>query len=79
MVTMMKILTSNDPAVMPYELESHSPMMKREDYKRVKHMDKRALTAYLQRIYMRGYEAGLEAARAAKPPEAVKADETIEN
>ena len=36
--------------------------MKREDYKNIKHMDKRALTEYLSRVYMRGYEAGLKAA-----------------
>jgi len=35
--------------------------MKREDYKAIKHMDKAALTAYLSRVYMRGYEAGLKA------------------
>ena len=36
--------------------------MKRDDYKAVKRMNKEQLTAYLKRIYMRGYEAGLEAA-----------------
>ena len=32
--------------------------MKREDYKAVKHMNKERLTAYLQRVYMRGFNAG---------------------
>ena len=36
-------------------------LMKREDYKTIKHMDRAALTAYLTRIYMRGYEAGQKA------------------
>ena len=36
--------------------------MKRDDYKAVKHMNKEQLTAYLKRVYMRGYEAGLKAA-----------------
>lgn len=35
--------------------------MKREDYKAVKHMDKAQLTAYLARVYRRGYEAGVKA------------------
>ena len=33
-----------------------------EDYRAVKHMDKAQLTAYLQRVYRRGYEAGAKAA-----------------
>jgi len=36
-------------------------MMKREDYKAVKHMDKAQMEAYLQRIYQRGYQAGVKA------------------
>lgn len=36
-------------------------MMRREDYKAVKHMDKTKMEAYLQRIYQRGYEAGVKA------------------
>lgn len=36
-------------------------MMKREDYKAVKHMDKAKMDAYLQRIYQRGYENGIKA------------------
>jgi len=38
------------------------PPMKRDDYKAVKHMNKEQMTQYLQRIYLRGYEAGLKAA-----------------
>lgn len=37
--------------------------MRREDYKAVKHMNNAELTAYLQRIWSRGYEAGLSAAQ----------------
>lgn len=36
-------------------------MMKREDYKAVKHMNKEELTAYLERIYKRGFEVGYKA------------------
>ena len=36
-------------------------MMRREDYKAVKHLDKSMLETYLQRIYQRGYEAGVKA------------------
>lgn len=36
-------------------------MMKREDYKAVKHMDKAKMESYLQRIYQRGYQAGVKA------------------
>jgi len=35
--------------------------MKREDYKAIKHMGKEQLTAYLARVYRRGYEAGVKA------------------
>lgn len=40
-----------------------TPQMRREDYKAVKHMDKAQMTAYLQRIYRRGYAAGFKAAQ----------------
>ncbi|MCI8620236.1 MAG: hypothetical protein HFG44_09265 [Oscillospiraceae bacterium] len=45
--------------------ETIPPLMRREDYKAVKHMDKTQMSAYLQRVYFRGYEAGLKAAKAA--------------
>lgn len=35
--------------------------LKREDYKAIKHMDKDTMTAYLERIYRRGYEVGYKA------------------
>ena len=35
--------------------------MKREDYKAIKHMDKDQLTAYLTRVYRRGFDAGAAA------------------
>lgn len=37
-------------------------MMRRDDYKAVKRMDKAAMENYLQTIYRRGYEAGVKAA-----------------
>lgn len=36
-------------------------MMKREDYKAVKHMNKEELTDYLERVYKRGFEVGYKA------------------
>ncbi len=35
--------------------------MKREDYKAIKHMDREQLTAYLERVYRRGFDAGVRA------------------
>jgi len=40
-----------------------TPTMKRDDYKAVKHMNKAQLEAYLGRIYMRGFEAGVKFAQ----------------
>lgn len=40
---------------------SVTAMMKREDYKAVKHMDKARLERYLETIYQRGYQAGVKA------------------
>lgn len=37
--------------------------IRREDYKKIKHMNKHELTEYLHRIYSRGYEAGMKAAK----------------
>lgn len=34
--------------------------MKREDYKAIKHMDRAQLTAYLKRVYRRGFDAGVK-------------------
>lgn len=34
-------------------------MLKREDYKAIKRMDRKHMHEYLNRIYMRGYKAGL--------------------
>ena len=33
-------------------------LLKREDYKAIKRMDKKQMEEYLKRVYMRGYEAG---------------------
>lgn len=64
----------------PARAATPMPQMRREDYKAVKHMDKAQMTAYLQRIYMRGYEAGCKAAQEQKPlakedPTAIAASE----
>lgn len=39
--------------------------MKRDDYKAVKRMDRIQLSAYVERVYTRGYDAGLKAAATA--------------
>ena len=36
-------------------------LIKRDDYKAIKRMDREEMSAYLQRVYMRGYKAGQEA------------------
>ena len=36
-------------------------MLKREDYKAIKHMNKDQMEYYLERIYQRGYEDGIKA------------------
>ena len=49
-----------------------APKMKRDDYKAIKHMNKDQMTAYLQRIYMRGYKKGLEDAGMALSPKKIE-------
>ena len=36
-----------------------SALVKREDYKAIKHMDRVQLSHYLQLVYAKGYDAGL--------------------
>ena len=43
--------------------------MRREDYKAIKHMDKAALTAYLARVWKRGYDTGYQAALESAAPQ----------
>lgn len=50
-------------------------MMLREDYKAVKRMDKKQMEDYLQRIYRRGYEAGLKAAKSPSAPPVINMPE----
>lgn len=60
------------------EAVKQSQQMSREDYKAIKHMDKIQLTAYMQRVYWRGYKAGVAAAEAAakaQKPEAATVEE----
>ena len=38
-----------------------SAMLKREDYKAIKHMNKGQMEFYLEHIYKRGYEDGVKA------------------
>lgn len=56
----------NNPVKMP-----HIPQISREDYKRLKRMDRRQLTNHLLQVYMKGVERGRELERAeAIPPTA---------
>jgi len=48
--------------------EAGGQPMKRADYKAIKHMNKDQLTAYLQRVFMRGYKKGQEDAVMASSP-----------
>lgn len=56
-------------------------MMKREDYKAVKHMDRMQMSAYVQKIYQRGYEAGAKAVpvKASSDPATTSGAEAPEN
>ena len=52
--------------------------MKREDYKAVKRMDKQQLTAYLQKVYQRGFAAGQQAPHVGQAAKAAPAPDTTE-
>lgn len=56
------------------EAIEQSLQISREDYKAVKHMDKVQLTAYLRRVFLRGYDAGVDAAKAAAKGQKPEAD-----
>lgn len=56
-----------------------SPMMRREDYKAVKRMDKPHMEEYLQKVYRRGFEAGFKAAKSPTPPLVIQKDHLEEN
>lgn len=49
----------NNPVKMP-----HIPQISREDYKRLKRMDRQQLTNHLLQVYMKGVERGRELERA---------------
>ena len=50
-------------------------MMRREDYKAVKHMDKTQMEKYLQTVYQRGFYAGVKSV-IAKTKAAIQAKAT---
>lgn len=58
------------------EAMKQSQQISREDYKAIKHMDKVQLTAYLQRVYHRGYMDGVAATAEAAANEQ-KSEEAI--
>lgn len=43
-------------------------MLKREDYKTIKRMDRKQMDEYLARVYRRGYDAGLKASKIVPAP-----------
>ncbi|MCF8017809.1 MAG: hypothetical protein K9L62_00290 [Vallitaleaceae bacterium] len=59
-------------------------MLKREDYKSIKRMDRQHMHEYLNRVYMRGYEAGLRKSAGSTmiakqdPAPAVLSDEKVQ-
>lgn len=61
--------------------ELKPPMLKREDYKAIKHMNREDMTKYLYRVYRRGFDAGVESTkgkvtkRSIVPPEPVQTEE----
>ena len=38
-------------------------LINRNDYKAIKRMDREAMSTYLEKVYRKGFEAGLKAAR----------------
>lgn len=60
------------------EVMKQAQQMSREDYKAVKHMDKVQMIAYLQRIYRRGYEAGVKAEATRQKAEQAAAEAVAE-
>ena len=61
--------------------ELKPPMLKREDYKAIKHMNREDRTKYLYRVYRRGFDAGVESTkgkvtkRSIVPPEPAQTEE----
>ena len=43
--------------------ELKPPMLKREDYKAIKHMNREDMTKHLYRMYRRGFDAGVESTK----------------
>ena len=60
------------------EVMKQAQQMSREDYKAVKHMDKVQMIAYLQRIYRRGYEAGVKPEATPQKAEQAAAEAVVE-
>ena len=57
------------------------PLLKRDDYKTIKHMNREDMTKYLYRIWQRGFAAGVESVKGAAdkrptaPPESAQTEE----
>lgn len=57
------------------EAVKKSEQLSRDDYKRIKHMDKVTMAAYLDHLFFRGYQAGYEAAKQVMSKEDVEGSE----
>lgn len=61
--------------------EPRQQLLKREDYKAIKHMNREEMTRYLYRVWQRGFEAGVksikgaDAKRSIAPPEQAQPEE----
>lgn len=55
-------------------MQPQQNLIKRKDYKNIKHMDRVSMTAYLHNVYRRGFEAGFAAAKKKATTETKPAD-----
>ena len=61
--------------------EAKQQLLKRENYKAIKHMNREEMTKYLYRVWQRGFEAGVksikgaDAKRSIAPPEPAQPEE----
>ena len=45
--------------------EPRQQLLKREDYKAIKHMNREEMTRYLYRVWQRGFDAGVKSVKGA--------------
>ena len=68
---MSKTITVRKPTK---EAVERANTLSRETYKTIKHMDKIALAAYLDRVYAKGYSDGFSSAKAVEEAPASEQD-----